>query len=652
MNNKIISKVTSGVLLCTVLTYTTPIFAFTKDETVYSKTKSDGTVYNTIVNSHIKNEEQIQIINDMSDLLNIKNVHGDENFEQNDNNLIWNAAGSDIYYQGDSQKDLPIDCEITYELDGEKISAEDIVGKSGKVKITLNYINKDAHTVNINGKKETLYTPFTVVCGTIINNENNRNIQISTGKVVDNGNKTIVLGICLPGLQDSLNLSKNELEIPGKVEISMEATDFELNNIITYVTPKIIEEDDLKFLDDIDKIYGKVNTLQDASQKLEDGANTLKDGTLTYTEKSKEFNGALNKLQNGVSSANSSYSEIDKAITFLNASSKDLQDGAKTISDNVALVGENLSLIDNGLGAAEKGTANLKQGEEALNAGLTKIIDTVDSMDQTAIADKLTSLNTLVSANIKTLTAVNSSLQAQLDAGGLTKEQEAGITKQIEANKALITSLQNNSALNSTTSKDLKNDTSISTLSASLKAVKNGVQKLQTGTDTLYKGISELKAGSSQMANKAPELSKGAAALYQGTSKLADGTKALNSGSTAMKKGLSTLDTSTKQLTSANGMLTDGAVTLSEGAVALSDGVSKLNNDGITPVCSYINKDLKSLTARIDELQKLSNDYNAFTMLNKGDIGEVKFIMISDSLKKDDTKQEIIIDTKNEKKYE
>ncbi len=650
MNNKIITKITSSVLLCTIIGYTTPIFAFTKDETVYSKINSNGDVYNTLVNSHIKNDERVEIINDISDLLNITNVHGDESFEQNGNNLIWNAAGSDIYYQGNSQKDLPIDCEISYELNGEKISTEDIAGKSGKVKITLNYINKDSHTVNINGKKETLYTPFTIVCGTIINNDNNRNIQISTGKVIDNGNKTIVLGICLPGLQASLNLSKNSLEIPSSIEITMDATDFELNNIVTYVTPKIIEENDLEFLDEIDKIYSKVNTLQDASQKLEDGANTLKDGTNTYSEKSKEFNSALNKLQNGVSSADTSYSELNKAISLLNSSSRELQAGAKSISDNTTLLSEKLTLIDNGLGAAEKGAANLKQGEEALNSGLTKIIDTVDSMDMSAMADKLSGLNTLVEANIKTLTAVNQSLQMQLDAGGLTKEQEAGITKQITANKTLIATLQNNSALNSNTAKALESDKSIATLVTSLKKVKGGVEELQTGTDSLYKGISELKDGSNQLAAKSPELSQGAYTLYQGTSKLVEGTNALNAGSTAMKKGLNTLNSSTKQLTSANGMLVDGANTLSEGATSLADGVSKLNNEGITPIVGYINKDLKSITTRIDELQKLSNDYNNFTMLNNGDTGEVKFIMIIDSIKKDDnSKQEIILDTKNEK---
>ena len=156
MNKKVISKITSGVLLCTMLAYTTPVLAFTKDETVYSKIDSNGNNYNTIVNDHIINDEQEQLINDISDLLNIKNVNGDEEFSQDGNNLAWHAEESDIYYQGESQKELPIECNVKYELDGNEITASELVGKNGKVKITIEYINKDAHTVNINGKDQTL----------------------------------------------------------------------------------------------------------------------------------------------------------------------------------------------------------------------------------------------------------------------------------------------------------------------------------------------------------------------------------------------------------------------------------------------------------------------------------------------------------------
>ena len=40
--NKIIKKVVSGMALCTMLTYTMPILAYTNEETIYSKLNSSG----------------------------------------------------------------------------------------------------------------------------------------------------------------------------------------------------------------------------------------------------------------------------------------------------------------------------------------------------------------------------------------------------------------------------------------------------------------------------------------------------------------------------------------------------------------------------------------------------------------------------------
>lgn len=198
MKKNFISKITSGILLCTMVAYGAPVMAYTKDETVYSKLESDGSAYNTIVNSHIKNEEENKLIKDLTDLLNIKNTNGDETFNVDGNNLSWNAEGKDIYYQGESKKELPVTCTVKYELDGTEITAKELAGKSGKVKITIKYTNKDAHEVKINGKNEILYTPFVAVCGAIVDNDKNKNIEITNGKIVNDGSKSVLMGMALP----------------------------------------------------------------------------------------------------------------------------------------------------------------------------------------------------------------------------------------------------------------------------------------------------------------------------------------------------------------------------------------------------------------------------------------------------------------------
>ena len=65
-----------------MLGYATPVFAVTKEETVYSKLNNSGTQYETIVNEHIKNDELLKTIDDISNLLDITNVGGNETFEK------------------------------------------------------------------------------------------------------------------------------------------------------------------------------------------------------------------------------------------------------------------------------------------------------------------------------------------------------------------------------------------------------------------------------------------------------------------------------------------------------------------------------------------------------------------------------------------
>ncbi len=87
MNFKGKKKVISVILVCTMCVYTMPVFAFTKEETVYVKTKQDGKGYQTIVSTHLKNQEGLDTIQDVTDLLNIENTKGEETFEQNGNSF-------------------------------------------------------------------------------------------------------------------------------------------------------------------------------------------------------------------------------------------------------------------------------------------------------------------------------------------------------------------------------------------------------------------------------------------------------------------------------------------------------------------------------------------------------------------------------------
>ena len=668
MNNKVISKIVSGTLLCSMVGYTLPVFAYTKDETVYSKLDASGSNYKTIVSTHIENTENEELIKDLSDLLNVKNTSGDETFTQDGSTFTWNANKNDIYYQGESQKDLPIECKVKYELDGKELSANEIAGKSGKVKITLQYTNKEERTVTVNGKKVKMYVPFVVVAGTIVKNENNQNITISNGKVIDDGTKTTVIGMAMPGLQESLGVSADEVEIPSNIEITMDATDFETNGIFSYVTPKVLEEEDINAFDKLDEIYAQVNTLQSSMNQIQEGANTLKDGAETYSEKSQEFNNAMNQVSEGVSSVNSNYSQIDTGITTINQGSTSLKNGAEQLNAGIGELSSQLTSMPDSIEALYAGSTQVLNGLNDTQAngktipGLVTGVNTIVESLQTSnegLNKALENLSATSQGTIDALTANNKTLKAVQQALGATEEAKAAnktmienLEKQIKANETIIAKYNQYKAGADTQKQELAKK--VSSSKESLTTVTKGMTTLRNAMTQVNAGLGQLNTASKKLPDALNQLSAGSKSLVSGTKTLSAGANKLSKGSTALKSGIQTLDTSTQQLTTANGQLTEGAKTLSDGATTLAEGIQTFNEQGIKKICNYINGDLRDVAERTEKLTELSKEYNNFTMLNDGNEGEVKFIMIIDAVKKQEEseqgKEDAILNTSVEVK--
>lgn len=649
MNNKL-SKISASILLGTMLVYTLPVAAFTKDETVYTNAKSNGEQYQTIVTDHLINEEDEKLLKDMTNLLNIENTSGDEKFTQDGESLVWEADSNDIYYKGETNQELPVKLNIKYELDGKEISSDEIAGKSGKVKITISFENKEEHEVQINGKTEKMYTPFVVATGTYINNDNNKNIEVTNGKAIDDGSKTMVVGLTFPGMQESLNIDKDTLEIPTSIEITMETTNFEMNNIINYTTPKLIEDSELDIFSKLDDIYSKVETLQSASKQIENGAKTLSDGTTTYVEKSEEFNQALNKFSNGVSSANTSYSSIDTGIKNLNAQVPDLTLGTKSLSDNLGAVNNGVKTMSDMLDGSQESMNNLKTGAQNISGGLTQLSAAMKTTDYT---EQINQINKQIATNqnmITTLTATTEQLNKVLEDTTLSEAAVQAIKAQVTANQSTITTLTADNVY-------------LNNMITSLNASNTQIEKLKQQVDTLAKGAGDVSKGVNGLLDQVGvlntkikvlntstgEMAVGANKIYQGTLGLEAGTTKLAQGSAQMKAGLSTINTSSQALYSANNQLVEGAKTIQSGASELAEGTAEFNKTGIDVICNYITGDLKNLETRAEKLKELSDEYNTFTKLDDENKGKVKFITIVDSIKKDDNKGQEEIDEKTSK---
>ena len=649
MNNKL-SKISASILLGTMLVYTLPVAAFTKDETVYTNAKSNGEQYQTIVTDHLINEEDEKLLKDMTNLLNVENTSGDEKFTQDGESLVWEADSNDIYYKGETDQELPVKLNIKYELDGKEISSDEIAGKSGKVKITISFENKEEHEVQINGKTEKMYTPFVVATGTYINNDNNKNIEVTNGKAIDDGSKTMVVGLTFPGMQESLNIDKDTLEIPTSIEITMETTNFEMNNIINYTTPKLIEDSELDIFSKLDDIYSKVETLQSASKQIENGAKTLSDGTTTYVEKSEEFNQALNKFSDGVSSANTSYSSIDAGIKNLNSSVPDLTSGTKSLSDNLGAVNNGVKTMSDMLDGSQESMNNLKNGAQNISGGLTQLSAAMKTTDYT---EQINKINSQIDTNKKMITTLNTTkeqLSKVLEDTTLSEATAQAIKAQITANQSTIATLTaDNAYLNNMITSLNASNTQIGKLKQQVDTLAKGAGDVSDGVNGLLKQVGALNTNIKGLYTNTGKMAAGANKLYQGTLGLEAGTTKLAQGSEQMKAGLSTINTSSQALYSANNQLVEGAKTIQSGAAELAEGTAEFNKTGIDVICNYVTGDLKNLETRAEKLKELSDEYNTFTKLDDENKGKVKFITIVDSIKKDDSKGQEEIDEKTSK---
>ena len=144
-----------------------------KNESVYVTAGADGTVQKITVADWLKNSGIASgTLKDSSNLSDITNVKGEETFSQTGEALEWATAGQDIYYQGQSEQNLPVDVKISYTLDGQEMSVQDMVGKSGKASIHVEYINRSKTRKKVNGELTAIHTPFDMLTGKILSSDN------------------------------------------------------------------------------------------------------------------------------------------------------------------------------------------------------------------------------------------------------------------------------------------------------------------------------------------------------------------------------------------------------------------------------------------------------------------------------------------------
>ncbi|MBE5965454.1 MAG: hypothetical protein E7255_00500 [Lachnospiraceae bacterium] len=630
-----------------------------KDETVYIIAGADGAAKKVIVSDWIKNAIASDKIQDQTDLKNVANVKGDETYTQDGSMHVWDAQGNDIYYQGDIEKELPVSIEVSYKLDGQSISAEEMAGKSGKATIRFDYTNHQYEMVDVDGKQEKMYVPFAMLTGMILDNDNFKNIEVSNGKLINDGDRTILVGMAFPGVSDNLDLDKDTLDIPDYVEITADVTDFELAASMTIATNELFNNVSFNDVNDLEGLSGSLDEMTDAMDKLIDGSSKLYDGLDELLDKSGEMKDGINKLADGADKLAQGNKELDGGASKLQSGAAKLSGGLDTLSSNNITLNAgakqvfesllsvaNTQLADSGLKVKKLTIDNyatvlngvLSNLDEkavyklAYNTAYSKVEEAVRAQEavirtkvEAAVREKV--LEGVLKAAGQPMTAKQ--YEAAVNAGKLPAEAQAKINAAVEeqmAQKEIQKQITTNTEqqIKDLTEQKMGSEEVKAQINEAVKGAKSGasgIAALKTQLDAynqFYQGLIAYTDGVAEASTGAKELKDATASLKEGTTGLKNGAEELHNGLGSLQEG--------------SDALIDGVTQLKDGAEELSDGLKEFNEKGVQKLIDAVDGDLDGLLSRIRATADVSKDYKSFAGISDEMDGCVRFIYKTDAV--------------------
>lgn len=636
-----------------------------KTETVYVKADAEGNVQEISVETVLKNRNNGESLPDYSNLSDIKNMEGDEEFTQNeDGSILWENHGEDISYKGKSSESLPVSVKISYYLDGEAITPDALAGKSGTVRIRFDYENHTSQRVTVNGRNMEVQTPFVLMSMLFLPSDTFSNVRVTNGKVMTGGDDQIVIGYASPGLADSLKLESygptEDVTVPDYVEVRADVSEFELGFTATVVTPGFFADMDTENLEDGDELISDMGKLADASGQLVSG-------TSGYLTGIKTFQAYMGEYVKGVGAVSEGSDTLASGLSVLNENKEAVQDGAETLqsglenlngalaqitvpsfegiddtafaeaAETLAADGEQLAVC---LASAQESLVQMQTFMENVSAYAETVQNNVSAARNELASAKPGDVEAAADAMAKEQagSAVDAALAA-IPEDKLSAEEKNAIRDAVVngINISGISSGAENHILAAETQLAAIPDFEAPELSLDVSAIETLVGDMSANLEILQsysESLSGIGDTFSEMESLLETLKSSVSRLESGSRQLTEGITAFNDGVSKLYEGASALNTGASELTTAGETLNDGVETLVQGAGALNDGVTAFDEEGVQSLDDLAGGDLENLLTRIRALKEADSRYNNFGGIREDQTGSVKFIIETAEIEK------------------
>lgn len=501
-----------------------------KTETVYSVLNSDGSISDTIVSSWLHDEDGINNIKETLNLTDVKNIKSNEKPSKDGNTYTWNAKGNDVYYEGTATKQLPVSVKIRYELDGQEMSAKDMEGKSGHLKLMISFTNNYSEVKNINGKSIVIHPSY--LAGGMLNMSTGKfsNVKCESGKIVNDGTNEMLAFANIPGLNETLKSAgldkvNNQLGISDDVTVEADVNDFDLGSIMVGMTNEIDLASELgdigsvsELTDGIDQLIEADNQLIDGSKQLYDGTTQLKEQAAPLTGSSDQvrqlsagaiqLNDGVKALQTGISQYTAGASAINEGVNQLYG----IPQGAAAISSGMNTKGKSGFSMVEASSTLRKGLDQLNSVATGISAesyykSLMKNVETAQD-GVTQLQNKVLAPTKTELGNLSTVLGKASSSLGELSTlvGQLSSVEEAIETDQatVSSNNDIVTA--NNNKIESVNESVNETKTKLQSAIESLKAARDtleasGTEEKPVDTSDLDNKIASLETAYNNIGN-------------------------------------------------------------------------------------------------------------------------------------------------------
>lgn len=630
---KILNKtISAGLAVMMIISSGVTAFASdstSKEEVIYVMTDASGSTESVYAVNIYKGGN----ITDYGEYSSVRLMNTSDSVSYNDDKITLSSSEDKVYLQGDMiETELPWNIEITYKLDGESISAQELAGKSGALEIGFK-VTKNKKCISGFYENYALQASFTLdtkLC---------ENITAENATIANVGSKKQISYTILPdrGIDAVITADIHDFEMDSvsingiKLHMNIDVDTSEASEKIGELTDGIKRLDDGtgKLLDGVGELNSSAAELPDGTKELLNGANSIQSGAKTIFDGTKSlFDGALDlssgtdKLKSGSGTLSSGTQHLLEGAESLNIGIDKLQDGTEKIQSGLDMLYAQSGTLTNGsdevmsalntiqtsLSQVSADTEQIKQlvtSSGQISDGIVKLKEGAQTLESSvgyaqykeAMNKNGLDIDTIFAGNAQTIEMLTEQINelqitlAQIENVPGYEEQAAQISSQTEQLNQIITLLQgNNYAISGT-------EQYLTQVSANITELKIGVEELEmqyshfnaainqladslTGMlvklSQLSDGINTLTSEYAKLDSGITDYTNGVTQLAAGYSQLTDGVGELSQGSKTLVSGASSVNSGAGELYSGLTSLTSGANTLSDGANLLYNGSKEL----------------------------------------------------------------------------